>query len=147
MKDVARGLAEVGVNDLLLSADAFHAENIPLDAVKRFAAQAKACGIPMRLSPAWLVEKTHDNPYNRKTREVLAAFADLEIPVGEGNVIFPEGNAQKYLFSYFGDVTPENPYIEDARDVCCVSFSANGDVFEDNFYQTEIMKILNSYTP
>ena len=35
--DVAKGLAERGVNDLLLSVDAFHQETIPLDSVKIFA--------------------------------------------------------------------------------------------------------------
>ena len=97
IREVAERLAACGVNDLLLSVDAFHQETIPLDAVKQFAAEAKKCGIPIRLQPAWLVSVTDDNPYNRKTREILGSFADMEIPVGEGNVIFPEGNALKYL--------------------------------------------------
>ena len=51
--------------------------------------EAKNCGIPIRFQPAWLVSTTNDNPYNRKTREILDSFADMEIPVGEGNIIFP----------------------------------------------------------
>ena len=147
MKDVARGLAEVGVNDLLLSADAFHAENIPLDAVKRFGAEAVACGIPVRLSPAWLVSPTDDNPYNRKTRKILDSFAGMGIAEGAGNVIFPEGNAKKYLAEYFTDTPPENPYVEDPRDVRCLSFAPNGDVLKGNIYQADIMQIIEKYVP
>ena len=147
IREVAQRLAACGVNDLLLSVDAFHQETIPLETVKIFAAEAKKCGIPIRLSPAWLVSTTDDNPYNRKTREILGSFADLELPVGEGNVIFPEGNALKYLAEYFTDEIPENPYAEDPRDVRCVSFEPSGDVLGGNVYERDIMGIIRDYTP
>jgi len=147
IRELAQRLAACGVNDLLLSVDAFHQETIPPHVVKMFAIEAKKCGIPIRLSPAWLVSVTDDNPYNRKTREILAGFADMELPVGEGNVIFPEGNALKYLAEYFTDVLPENPYAEDPRDVKCVSFEPNGDVLGGNVYQRHIMEIIKNYAP
>ena len=147
IREVAERLAACGVNDLLLSVDSFHQETIPLDVVKRFAVEAKACGIPIRLQPAWLVSATDDNPYNRKTREILDNFADMELSVGEGNVIFPEGNALKYLAEYFTDELPENPYVEDTRDVRCVSLSPNGDVLGGNAYERDIMEIIKNYTP
>ena len=68
ISNVARRLADCGVNDLLLSADAFHQETIPLEIVKLFASEIKKCDVPIRLSPAWLVSPEDDNPYNRKTR-------------------------------------------------------------------------------
>ena len=145
--EVAERLAACGVNELLLSVDAFHQETIPLDVVKMFAIEAKKCGIPIRLSPAWLVSATDDNPYNVKTREILDSFADLELPVGEGNVIFPEGNALKFLAEYFTDELPENPYAEDPHDVRCVSFEPNGDVLGANAYTSDIIEILENYTP
>ena len=89
----------------------------------------------------------NDNPYNRKTREILDSFADMEIPVGEGNIIFPEGNALKYLAEYFTDERPENPYAEDPCDVRCVSFSPNGDVLGGNIYEHDIMEIIKDYVP
>ncbi len=147
IRAVAQRLAACGVNDLLLSVDAFHQETIPLDTVKAFAAQAKRHGIPMRLSPAWLVSRTDDNPYNRKTREILASFADMDIPTGEGNIVFPEGNALKYLSEYFTDVRPVNPYEEDPRDVRCISFSPNGDVLGGNAYREDVLEIIENYTP
>ncbi len=145
--EVAVQLATCGVNDLLLSVDAFHQETIPLDVVKQFATEAQKCGIPIRLQPAWLVSVTDDNPYNRKTREILDSFADMEIPVGEGNIIFPEGNARKYLAQYFTDELSENPYAEDPRDVRCVSFEPNGDVLGKNVYRCDIMEIIKNYAP
>ena len=147
IREVAQRLAACGVNDLLLSVDAFHQETIPPHVVKQFATEAKKCGIPIRLSPAWLVSVTDDNPYNRKTREILDSFADLDIPVGEGNVIFPEGNALKYLAEYFTDERSENPYAEDPRDVRCVSFEPNGDVLGGNVYERDMMEIIKDYGP
>ena len=145
--EVAEQLATCGVNDLLLSVDAFHQETIPLDVVKQFASEAKKCGIPIRLQPAWLVSMTDDNPYNRKTLEILESFADLELPVGEGNVIFPEGNALRNLCEYFTDELPENPYVEDPRDVRCLSFEPNGNVLGGNVYERDIMGIIKDYDP
>ena len=145
--EVASELAALGVNDLLLSADAFHQETIPLDAVKKFAIEAKKSGIPIRLQPAWLVSANDDNPYNRRTRDVLNSFAHMELPVGEGNVIFPEGNALKYLAEYFSDTAPENPYVEDKEDLRCLSFSPNGDLLGGNVYEQDVMEIIRSYAP
>ena len=147
IREVAERLAACGVNNLLLSLDVFHQETIPLDVVKQFAAEIKKCGIRIRLQPAWLRSAVDDNPYNRKTREILASFADMGISVNEGNVIFPEGNALKYLAEYFTDELPENPYVEDPRDVRCVSFSPNGDVLGGNVYRNNIMEIIKDYAP
>ena len=104
-------------------------------------------GVPIRLQPAWLVSVTDDNPYNRKTREVLDSFFDMGISENEGNVIFPEGNARKYLSEFFTDEIPENPYVEDPHDVKCISFSANGDILDGNVYRSDILEIIKNYVP
>ena len=147
IRDAVERIADCGVNDLLLSVDAFHQETIPLDAVRIFATEAKRCEIPIRLQPAWLVSPTNDNPYNRKTKEILECLADLMIPTSDGNVVFPEGNALKYLGEYFTDTPPENPYIEDPCDVKCLSFSPNGDLLDGNVYKEDVLKIIEGYTP
>ena len=145
--EVAERLAECGVNDLLLSVDAFHQETIPIDTVKIFASEAKKLRIPIRLQPAWLVAPADENSYNLKTREILREFSDMDVAVGEGNVIFPEGNAKKYLAEYFENVIPDNPYVDDPKDVKCLSFSSNGDVLYGNVYENDIINIINSYIP
>lgn len=147
IREVASRIAEAGANDVLLSVDAFHQETIPLDTVKSFAAEVKKRGVPLRLQPAWLVSPEHNNPYNNKTKEILKSFSDLGIAANEGNIVFPEGNARVYLAEYFTDVIPENPYVEDPRDVRCVSFLPNGDVLDGNACRQEIMEIINNYQP
>ena len=144
---VAEGLAQCGVNDLLLSVDAFHQETIPLEIVEQFATEAVKQGIPVRFQPAWLVSATHDNSYNRRTRAILDRLAYLHIPESEGNVIFPEGNAALYLAEFFKDTAPENPYVEDPCDLRCLSFSSNGDVLNGNAYRQDVMEIIDRYVP
>ncbi len=147
IREVAEQLAACGVNDLLLSVDAFHQETIPLDTVKTFAAEVQKNGVRLRLQPAWLVSPADDNPYNRKTRELLACFKEMGLTENEGNVIFPEGNARKYLAEYFSSEAPVNPYLEDPCDIRCVSFEPNGNVLGENVYRRGITDILRSYTP
>ena len=147
VSSVAEALRLSGVNDLLLSVDVFHQETIPLDAVRNFAIEVKKCGIPIRLQPAWLVGREDLNPYNVATREILRSLEDTEIPVGEGNVIFPEGNAKMYLSEYFTDGVYENPYEEDPKNVKCLSFSADGSVLDGNIYSKSILEIIEGYAP
>ena len=146
MKWMAQNLKEVGVNDLLISADAFHQETIPLDTVKQFALLAREADIPTRIQPAWLVSEEDMNPYNQMTNRILNEFRSLGFIIGQGNVIFPEGNAQKYLGQYFSSIEVENPYAEDPRDVKCLSFEPNGNILNDNLYQKDILDILRDYT-
>jgi hypothetical protein len=112
-----------------------------------FAKEAKTCGLPIHLQPAWLVSKDDDNTYNRKTREIIESFSALEIPEADGNVIFPEGNALKYFAEYFKDTISKNPYIDDPYDVRCVSFLPNGDVLGNNVYGCDIIEIMKNYRP
>ncbi len=147
IREVVKNLEQSGINNILLSVDAFHQATIPLDIVKSFAREVKKTDICIFLQPAWLKSKTHDNPYNRKTREILDSFKDIGILENDGNVIFPEGNAKKYLAEYFTDDTPINPYVDDPRDVRCLSFSPDGSVLGENACQKDIMDIIKDYIP
>lgn len=151
IRDTARALAHAGVNDLLLSADAFHQATIPLEWVKIFAAEVMEAGIPLRLNPAWLVSAEDDNPYNEKTRAIIASLTALGVPdvlCGDGNVIFPEGNAVRYLAQYFDAAAPVvNPYEEDPADVRTVSVEPDGSALGGNVYTDSIADILTSYRP
>ena len=146
IRAVAQALAQCGVNDLLLSADAFHQETIPLDTVETFAKEAKALGLPIRIQPAYLVSCEDKNPYNQKTDEILLHFHRLGIEANEGNIIFPEGNALVYLAEYFKNAIPENPYIEDPKDIRCLSVEPNGNILNGNLYQQDILQIMKNYS-
>lgn len=146
IESVVGDLKDSGVNDLLLSVDAFHQEYIPLDPVFRFAKSAAEAGIPIRLQPAWLVGPDDPNPYNQRTREIIRRFDPLQISLNQGNVIFPAGNALKYLRAYFDEnTTVKSPYEEDPEDVRTVSFGPDGSVLNGNVYQTDILEIMERY--
>lgn len=148
IRRVAENLAQSGVNDLLLSVDAFHQETIPLEPVRLFAEAAKQAGIPVRTHPAWLVDPKDGNPYNRRTLEILETFASLGIFSSKGNIVFPSGNALTYLSAYFDpNKTYVSPYAEDPADVRAICVSPNGDVLGGNLYRTDILDLVNAYTP
>lgn len=146
---VANALAESGVNALLLSVDAFHQETIPIESVMKFAKAVRSSGIvKFRVHPAWLASEDADNPYNNKTREILALFNEMGIPTSGGNVIFPGGNALKHLSEYFDlSIQYTSPYAENPRDIKAICVIPNGDVLGGNIYKADILDILESYNP
>ena len=148
IRRAAAELARAGVNEVLLSVDAFHQETIPLGPVKAFARAAQAAGIPVRAHPAWLEGSGAENPYDRRTAEILREFADMGFSASEGNVVFPSGNALKYLSEYFdpGD-TPANPYAEDPADIHALCIGPDGGLLGGNIGQTDILEILEGYLP
>ncbi len=146
ISSVAQRLAESGVNEILLSVDAFHQETIPLEYVKAFAGAVKEADVSLKLQPAWLQSPDADNEYNRKTKKLLGEFGEIEI--GEGNIVFPSGNALKYLSGYFDmNKNQKSPYDEDPRDIRAICFSANGDILGSNIYEKKIENILSEYKP
>ncbi len=145
---VVQQLAESGVNAVLLSVDAFHQETIPLETVKIFAGAVKEAEIPIRTHPAWLGNPGAENEYNRKTKEILDIFIQMGIFPSEGNIIFPSGNALKYLKEYFdSSAVPVNPYMEKEDDIRSICIGPDGDVLSKNVYRSDIMEILDGYVP
>ena len=72
----------------------------------------------------------------------------MGIEPSEGNVIFPSGNALKFLSEYFeGDAVPPNPYVENPEDIRSISISPNGDVLGGNIYRDDILEIMERYAP
>ncbi len=148
IREVVHSLAESGVNQILLSADAFHQETIPLETVLHFGERVIKEGIPVKMNPAYLVSREHDNPYNIRTREILGAFAEINILTSDGNVIFPAGNARKYLGEYFEDGAEYvNPYDEDPADLHTVSFNPDGSALGGNINRDHILDIIAAYRP
>ena len=134
--DVAHALAVSGVNDLLISVDAFHQETIPIEPVRYFALAAKEAGIEkLRYSPAWVVNETFDCEENTRTREILASLADTGLPVGEGNDIFMAGNAIDQLSHYYppatlnmADCCGSMPYTEPLTNQNSLTIEPDGNV-------------------
>lgn len=149
-----------GINQALLSVDTFHMEFIPLTRQYAFARALKEKGFPdLRLNPMWMVSREDGNIFNMETEECLKTFRDLGIPIIEGNVAIPEGNARRYLERFYtkgafcrgfrcGDALgtqrldcPSAIGVEPWGDVTVCGFSIG------NMYETNIMAILERYDP
>lgn len=133
----AQSIRDAGINDILISVDAFHQETIPLEFVRLFAEALLAQRVErIRFHPAWVVNASHQNRYNASTYKILDSLSDLEIGLSSGNDIFPAGNAEKYLREFYPrpdelnmDVKcGEAPYTSRLDDVQCLSIEPNGDV-------------------
>ena len=157
---VAQAMADAGVNDLLLSVDAFHQETIPLEPVRAFARAVKAAGIEKaRFSPAWVVNERFDCPENTRTREILQSLADSGLPVHEGNDIFMAGNAVEHLAGYYPPPRPDPadhcgtmPYTEPLTNQSSLSIEPNGDVTVcafviGNICRESMAEIVKRYDP
>ena len=159
--DVAKALCDSGVNDILLSIDAFHQEFIPIEPVIAFAEALLQHNTPsLRAHPVWVVNEENDNPYNTETRRLLKLFTDKIIKASNGNNIFPSGNALKHLAEYFAP--PERldlsapcgsaPYTSRLDEIGCISINPNGDVnlcsiTIGNIYNDDVLNIVESYDP
>lgn len=136
IRHVAEALVEAGVNDILLSVDAFHQETIPLGPVLEFAGRVMELSPDIiQLQPSWVVNEAHDDPWNARTREVLAEFSGLGVPIGRGDDIFMAGNAIENLAEYYpapelnmDDTCGSMPYTEPLDRVTSLSVEPNGDV-------------------
>jgi MoaA/NifB/PqqE/SkfB family radical SAM enzyme len=157
---VAKALKASGVNSLLLSVDAFHKEFIPLGKAYLFAkALCDESLEGFKLHPAWVVNREHCNSYNKETEACLNYFADLHIPVSNGNNIFPEGNAARFLSDFYQkkpiDLNVkcgEAPYTDRLDDVRTIAINPNGDVAVccfviGNICRDDIVDIVKRYNP
>lgn len=158
---VAEALCASGVNDVLLSVDAFHQEYIPIEPVTHFADALLKYDIPsLRVQPAWLVDEKHNNSYNAETKRLLKLFSYKGIRTNEGNNIFPAGNALKYLAEWF---LPQDkidlsipcgsaPYTSQLDKISRFSINPNGDVnlcsiTIGNIYRQDVLDIIDGYDP
>lgn len=148
IKSTAKEIARCGANDILLSVDAFHQETIPIGYVLLFAETLVREGASLRLNPAWLGSRVDKNPYNAQTEEILRSFKALGIPEGAGNIIFPMGNAIKFLGDYFENRKEFiNPYEEEPEDLKSVSIEPDGELFGKNINEENALEILQGYAP
>jgi MoaA/NifB/PqqE/SkfB family radical SAM enzyme len=157
----AKKLFESNITKILLSVDSFHQESIPIEPVMYFAKSLLKYGFTgLKTHPAWVVNKDHDNIYNRKTKKLLNTFMEIGVEPSNGNNIFPKGNAIKYLQEYF--VKPgmnelflpcgSMPYTGSLDEITTISIRPDGVVQECSFllgnvYEKSILEIIEEYNP
>jgi len=114
----------------------------------------------LRVHPAWLVNKDHQNPYNIETKRLLQPFNELGIDTSSGNDISPAGNALTFLGEYFSPPKDINlsvpcgqmPYTNRLDEIDSISVSPNGDLMlchfpVGNVYEKNVLAILDKYDP
>jgi hypothetical protein len=158
---LAHRLAESGVNGAWISVDAFHQEHIPLEVVERNVRALSEAGIDELVwNPCWVIAKGHDNPWNRRTRDILAALAHLPAREDQGNVVQPKGHALHWLSDYLppkvsmpAGTCGDMPYTGPLDDIGSISFEPDGgvavceDLIIGNAAQQDILEILSGYDP
>jgi hypothetical protein len=158
---IIESLVMSGIKKIMISADAFHQEIIPLEPVLYFAERANDYKeISVSIHPAWLISNNAMNDFNKRTAEILKQFEDIGISIDEGNVIFPSGNAVKYLGEYFS--VPKKldlsvpcgtmPYTGRLDEITTIGICPNGDIDNcgwvlGNIYKENILEILDNYNP
>ena len=160
-QEVACRLAKSGVNAAWISVDAFHQEHIRLEVVERNVRALAAAGIDELVwNPCWVVSQQHDNPWNRRTRDILAALAHLPAKEDAGNVVQPQGYAQSWLADYLpakvsmpAGTCGDMPYTGLLDDVGSISVEPDGgisvcsDLIIGNAARQDVVEILTSYDP
>jgi hypothetical protein len=98
---IASDIAEAGVNNVLVSVDAFHQEFISIGFVRKSLLALLKAGINnIKLSPCWIISEKDKNRYNETTKQLLQELEDLRIPLGRGNILVPEGAALEHLHEF-----------------------------------------------
>lgn len=100
-------LLAAGVNDIKLSIDAFHQEQIPLQYVEPFIVAVLSHKFEhLTIHPAWLVSQDHVNEYNARTWDLIRTLCHTYgVTVSGGNIIALSGLAKEHFWSYY----PETP--------------------------------------
>lgn len=158
---LARRLADSGVNAILISVDAFHQASIPLEVVERNARALADVGIEeLAWNPCWVVSRSHDNTWNRRTREILTALAHLPLEEGEGNILQPYGHARDTLAGFLPPRVPlptgscgDMPYTAPLDQVETIGIEPDGavtvcqELVIGNASHEDVLAILQRYDP
>jgi len=160
-KEIAKNLAESGVNNIIISVDAFHQEHVPLNIVRKTTGACLKVGIDnIEWNPCWVVSEDDNNQYNQETKSILEELEDLPIRKSEGNVMEPAGLAIANLKEFLpqkekipagkcGDM----PYTDPLDSVKGIFVEPDGkiavcnDLYIGNAFDTDIIEIIESYDP
>ena len=161
VSEIVKQLKAAGVNNILVSVDAFHQEYIPLDIVKNTVETLIKEGFKViKWNPCWVVNENHNNQYNIVTKNILKELDSLQIESASGNIVCPEGSTIENLSTYMPvkQYLPkgrceEMPYTDPLDSITSISIEPNGDVkicrgFSiGNVFKADIIDILENYNP
>jgi organic radical activating enzyme len=161
IQEIAHQIADSGVNDVGISADAFHLEHLDPMQTRSALIALRTIGIKkVAIHPRWLVGPTDMNAIDMRTRALLEELQTTGVVIEEGEVIQPRGNALKNYCHIFHPITitgqescrdvPNAPCLNDVRGICV---SPRGDIIVCNNIiigdgtPAEIVAQLQGYDP
>ncbi|MBC8527720.1 MAG: radical SAM protein [Candidatus Cloacimonetes bacterium] len=161
IEKIAKNLARSGVNNIYVSVDAFHQEQIPLDIVRKTIELCLQEGIEnIILNPCWVVSEDDNNQYNQETKSILKEFKDLSIKKSEADLVEPDGLALINLKEFLppkgkipqgrcGDMPYTDP-LDSVKGICVEpdgKIAVCNDFYIGNSFEREIIEIIESYDP
>ena len=161
VEEIAKGLFNSGVNNVIISVDVFHQEHIPLKYVRKAAQSCLKAGIKdIEWNPCWVIAENENNRYNKKTKKILQSLEDLSIKISYGNVMEPDGFAllnlkeflpkkEKIPIGKCGDI----PYTDPLDSIQSIFIEPDGkiavcnDFYIGNARKMDVLKIIEEYDP
>ncbi|OYD16520.1 hypothetical protein CH333_03200 [candidate division WOR-3 bacterium JGI_Cruoil_03_44_89] len=159
--EIAKNLAESGVNEIYVSVDAFHQEQISLDIVRKTIESCLQEGIENIVwDPCWVVSEDNDNQYNQKTKSILKELEDLPVRKSEGNVMEPDGLALINLKEFLppkekipagkcGSMPYTDP-LDSVKGICVEpdgEIAVCNDFYIGNAFKSDIINLIEDYDP
>jgi len=128
-RKLASELKDASVTDILISVDAFHLPFIPLEGPRNAAIASLKAGIKKVRWNVAVLESIHaPNKYDEETRQILRAFAPLNLEINF-NKILPQGRAVKNQKNFFPKQTLEGTCPEKETALVnpkCISLDPEG---------------------
>ncbi|MBL7085590.1 MAG: radical SAM protein [Candidatus Cloacimonetes bacterium] len=161
IKEIAKNLKESGVNEIIVSVDTFHQEQIPLDIVRKTIESCLQEGFQnIILNPCWVVSEENDNRYNQKTKSILQKMEDLPVRKSEGNIMEPAGLALINLKEFLPpkEKLPAGkcggmPYTDPLDSIKGIYIEPDGkvavcnDFYIGNAFEADIISLIENYNP
>jgi len=128
-QSLAAQLKEAGVNEVLISVDAFHLPHVPLGYPRNVALASLTAGIDrVAWNVAILENENASNKFDRQTSEILRILAPLGLEI-HINKVLPQGRARRNLREFFlkQPIEGKCPEVETALvNPTCISLDPAG---------------------
>jgi len=128
-KDLALKLKASGVNEVLISVDAFHFPYIPLQYPRNAALASLAAGIEKVVwNVAFIEGENAENRFDKQTKEILRTLVPLSVET-HTNKVWPQGRARTTLKQFFSKQSLEGKCPEEETALVnpsCVTLDSRG---------------------
>lgn len=148
-------LKESTANNILVSVDYFHQEYLDFEIVKYTIEKICDQNIEnVRLHPCWYESPTGKNKYDTITRKYLSELSFTNLPVSDGNILFPSGKSVinfKEKFEPLNNVNDiycgKEPYSGRPDNIDALAVGPNGRINVCGIESMDIENFFQNYDP